>query len=179
MLCLLWDFLSNAKKKTKKKNTNDPRMWSFTSVGLFSFSSKSNKMHQCLNLFYFWKTLYMFRTVFPSIIRRSRLYIQQQAHVKQNCWLLAASCWIYYRNIIRCTAIWTSDKSVGLSVTCRCAFRRCAVHISVGLSAQLISCSYSSISMPAPVQGFELSNCPNCTHACVNVPLLGYCVTVK
>jgi len=26
----------------------------------------------------------MFRTVFPSIIKRSRLYIQQQAYVKQS-----------------------------------------------------------------------------------------------
>jgi len=31
------------------------------------------------NLFYFGITLYMFHTVFPSIIRSSRLYIQQQA----------------------------------------------------------------------------------------------------
>jgi len=28
-------------------------------------------------------TLYMFRTVFPSIIRSSRVYIQQQAFVKK------------------------------------------------------------------------------------------------
>ena len=38
------------------------------------------------NLFYFGMTLYMFRTVFPSIIMSSRLYIQQhteQAYVKQ------------------------------------------------------------------------------------------------
>jgi len=35
------------------------------------------------NLFYFGMTLYMFRTVFPSIIRSSRLYIQQQAYFKQ------------------------------------------------------------------------------------------------
>jgi len=35
------------------------------------------------NLFYFGMTLYMFRTVFPFIIRSSRLYIQQQAFVKQ------------------------------------------------------------------------------------------------
>ena len=35
------------------------------------------------NLFYFGMTLYMFRTVFPSIIRSSRLYIQQQAYVRQ------------------------------------------------------------------------------------------------
>ena len=34
-------------------------------------------------LFYFAMTLYMFRTVFPSIIRSFRLYIQQQAYVKQ------------------------------------------------------------------------------------------------
>ena len=29
------------------------------------------------------KTLYMFRTGFPSIINSSRLFIQQQAYVKQ------------------------------------------------------------------------------------------------
>jgi hypothetical protein len=32
---------------------------------------------------YFCKTLYMFRAVFPSTIRSSRLHIQQQAYVKQ------------------------------------------------------------------------------------------------
>jgi len=41
------------------------------------------------NLFYFARALYMFRTVFPSIIRSSRLYIQKQAFVKQV--LLSAS----------------------------------------------------------------------------------------
>jgi len=35
------------------------------------------------NLYYFEITLYMFRTVFPSIIRSSRLYTQQQVYVKQ------------------------------------------------------------------------------------------------
>ena len=35
-------------------------------------------------------TLYMFRTVFPSIIRSSRLYILQQAYVKQ---ILLSACW--------------------------------------------------------------------------------------
>ena len=35
------------------------------------------------NLFYFGMTLYMFRTVFPSAIRSSRLYLQQKAFVKQ------------------------------------------------------------------------------------------------
>jgi len=40
-------------------------------------------MHQCLKFIYFGITLYMFRTVFPSIIRSSKLYIQQQTFVKQ------------------------------------------------------------------------------------------------
>ena len=34
-------------------------------------------------------TLYMFRTVFQSIIRSSKLYIQQQAYVRY-CYLLAS-----------------------------------------------------------------------------------------
>jgi len=46
-------------------------------------NSKTNQMHQCLKFIYFGMTLYMFRTVFPSIISSSRLYIQQQAFVKQ------------------------------------------------------------------------------------------------
>jgi len=41
------------------------------------------------NLFYFGMTLYMFRTVFPSIIRSSRQYIQQQAYVQQ---MLLSAC---------------------------------------------------------------------------------------
>jgi len=40
-------------------------------------------MHQFLNFFYFRITIYMFRTVFPSIIRSSKLYIQQQVYVIQ------------------------------------------------------------------------------------------------
>jgi len=35
------------------------------------------------NLFHFIVALYMFRTVFPSIIRSLRLYIQHQVYVKQ------------------------------------------------------------------------------------------------
>jgi len=59
-------------------------------------------MHNISNLFYFETTLYMFRTVFPSIIRSLRLYIQQHVNVIQVMWLLASShricmvwCYIY------------------------------------------------------------------------------------
>jgi len=50
------------------------------------------KPTNCTNvssLFHFGMTLYMFRTVFPSIIKSSRLYIQQQASVKQ---ILLSAC---------------------------------------------------------------------------------------
>jgi len=44
-------------------------------------------MHNILNLFYFGTTLYMFRTVFPTIIRSLRLRIQHQVYVIQVLWL--------------------------------------------------------------------------------------------
>jgi len=37
----------------------------------------------------YWTSLYMFRTVFPSIIRSSRLWTQHQVYVIQVSWLLA------------------------------------------------------------------------------------------
>jgi hypothetical protein len=40
-------------------------------------------MHQFLKFIYLGITLYMFWTVFPSIMRSSRLYIQQQVYVKE------------------------------------------------------------------------------------------------
>jgi hypothetical protein len=40
-------------------------------------------MQQFLKFMLFGMTLYMFRTVFTSIVRSSRLYIQQQVYVKQ------------------------------------------------------------------------------------------------
>jgi len=45
-------------------------------------------MHNLSNLFYFGTTLYMFRTVFPSIIKSLRLYIQHRT--TQVLWLLAS-----------------------------------------------------------------------------------------
>jgi len=62
-----------------------------TFVGLcivIYFYSKTNQMHNISNLFYFGTTLYMFRTVFPSIVRSLSLYIQH--HTIQVLWLLAS-----------------------------------------------------------------------------------------
>jgi len=51
-------------------------------IVIYSYS-KTNKMHLLSQIIYSCKTLCIFRTVFPSIIRSSRLHIQQQAYVKQ------------------------------------------------------------------------------------------------
>jgi len=59
-------------------------------MGLKDFYSKTNQMHNISNLFYFGKTIRMFRTVSPSIIRSLRLYIQLQVYVIQVLWLLAS-----------------------------------------------------------------------------------------
>jgi len=54
------------------------------------FYSKTNQMHNISNLFYFGTPLYMFRTVFPSIIRSLSPYIQHQVHVIEVMWLFAS-----------------------------------------------------------------------------------------
>jgi len=51
------------------------------------FYSKTKQMHNIINLFYFGTTIYMFRTVSPSIIRSLKLYIQHQVYI---LWLLAS-----------------------------------------------------------------------------------------
>ena len=60
------------------------------------FYSKTNQLHNISNLFYFGTTLYIFRTVFQSIIRSLRLCIQHQVYVRQLLWLLAYTwCCMY------------------------------------------------------------------------------------
>jgi hypothetical protein len=59
-------------------------------------------MHNISNLFYFGTTLYMFQTVFPSIIRSLSLYVQHEVNILQVLWLLASSfSLIYFRS--RCS----------------------------------------------------------------------------
>ena len=67
------------------------RKGTFGEVGIVHIIStvKPTRCTTVSNLFYFWMTHYMFRTVFPSIIRSSRVYIQQQAFVKQ---ILLSAC---------------------------------------------------------------------------------------
>ena len=62
---------------------------------LYSYST-TNKMHLLSQIIYSCKMLYMFRTVFPSIIRSSKLRIQQRYMSNSCCYLLqpvAAAVW--------------------------------------------------------------------------------------
>ena len=67
------------------------RITILTSVGpciVMHLYSKTNQMQNISNLFYFGTTLYMFRTVFPSITWSLRLYIQH--HTIHVLWMLAS-----------------------------------------------------------------------------------------
>jgi len=60
------------------------------------FYSKTNQLHQCIKSIYIGMTLYMFRTVFPSTISSSRLYIQQPNRyccLFDKCLLLYVQSW--------------------------------------------------------------------------------------
>jgi len=75
-----------------QRNMEKPLI-NFTFLGpciVIYFYSKTNQMHNTSNLFCFGTTLYMFRTVFPSIIRSLRLYIQHHVYVIQVLWLLSS-----------------------------------------------------------------------------------------
>ena len=61
----------------------------FTFVGpciVIYFYSKTNQRHNISNLFHFGTTLYMFRTIFPSVIRSLRLYIYLMLYVPCLIW---------------------------------------------------------------------------------------------
>ena len=61
------------------------KSWKLTNT--YSYST-TNKMHLLSQIIYSCKTLYMFRTVFPSIIRSSKLRIQQREMSNSCCYLL-------------------------------------------------------------------------------------------
>jgi len=75
-------------KKLETKLEDSLDNLSTTANYFFYFYGKTNQMHNISNLFYFETTFYMFRTVFPSIIRSLRLYIQH--HTIQVLWMLVS-----------------------------------------------------------------------------------------
>ena len=73
---------------------------------------KPTRFTNVSNVFYFGMTLYMFRMVFPFIIRSSILYIQQQAFVKQI--LLSACHHQEFKTVHTATGICQRDTAVCL-----------------------------------------------------------------
>jgi len=79
--------------------------------------AKPTRCTNVLNLFYFEMTLYMFRTVFPSIIKSSRLYIQQQAFVRQT------AVFVWQMPVAICTVLYSWCWTENQSETCRTSFQ--------------------------------------------------------
>jgi hypothetical protein len=74
-------------------------------------------MHLLSQIIYSCKTLYMFRTVFSSIIRSSKLRVQQWYMSNSCCYMLLSgmrwnSVLSYCRNIFRCTDLWMLNLNV-------------------------------------------------------------------
>jgi len=87
------------------------------------FYSKTNWMHQCIKFILFGVTLYMFRTVFPSIISSSRLHIQQP---NRYCCLFASmqsAVSVWHMRVAVCTVLnswWWTERQ---SETCTVSFQ--------------------------------------------------------
>ena len=79
-----------------------------TADAIWGFYSQTNYMR---NFRVYWVSLYMFRKVFSSIIRSSRLYTQYQVCVIQVSWLLASkqSTNLYDIYLMLCVQPWTPD----------------------------------------------------------------------
>ena len=76
LLCFLDEIISAVKRMTvsyEMDNFDVHRAVHFNFISIV----KPTRCTNVSNLFYFGMTLYMLRMVFPSIIRNSRLYIQQ------------------------------------------------------------------------------------------------------
>jgi hypothetical protein len=72
------------------KHVDDTKNWRL--YGCASWHISTAKPTRCTsfsNLFYLVVALYMFRTVFPSVVRSLRLYIQHQVYVNQ---ILLTAC---------------------------------------------------------------------------------------
>ena len=67
---------------------------------------KATRRTKVSSLFYFGMIFYMFRTDFPSIIRSSRMYIQQQAFVKQ---LASSQQYLSDKYLLLYVQSWTPD----------------------------------------------------------------------
>ena len=85
----LWN-KSTLREEAKSKNMLHSDTYSTRNSGncntKFCSYSTTNKMHLLSRIIYSCKTLYMFQMVFPSIIRSSKLRIQQR-YMSNSCYM--------------------------------------------------------------------------------------------
>jgi len=74
----------------------------------FSYST-TKKMNLLSQIIYSCKTLYMFRTAFPSIIRSSKLRIHQRYMSKSCCYLLQQVAEAVWHILLLYTQFWAPD----------------------------------------------------------------------
>jgi len=87
----------------------------------FDSQSTTNEM-QRFSIIYFCKMFYMFQTVFPSIIRDSKLHIQLQAFVRPlPLPAVAVTVWQKPEAVCAVLSPWRSTEK--LSETCRASYR--------------------------------------------------------
>ena len=72
------------------------KQFQYSYIVIYSYTT-TNKMYLLSQIIYSCKTLYVFRTVFPSIIRSSKLRIQQQYMSNRCCYLLQSRMRSYPR----------------------------------------------------------------------------------
>ena len=68
--------------------------------------STTNKMHLLSQIIYSCTTVYMFRTVFPSITRNSKLRIQQWYTPNSRCYLLLSGMHLLSQIIYSCKTLY-------------------------------------------------------------------------
>jgi len=117
-------------------------------IVIYSYNT-TNKMHLLSQIIYSCKTLYMFRTVFLSIIRSSKLRIQQRYTSNSCCYLVLAagssncltysfivyavfsSWWLTERPSETCRAFYKNKQFEITGASCWLYYRKCTNSLHV------------------------------------------------
>jgi len=102
--CKLWQQDSTAEWQVEHLNL----IFTGPCIIIYSYST-TNKMHLLSQIIYSCKTLYVFRTVFPSIIRSSKLRIQQWYMSNRCCYLLQQVAAAVWHIPVLYTQFWATD----------------------------------------------------------------------
>jgi len=121
LLCLVWPAVWTWVESSVRRGFSFPNnswykfyfvLWSFSSsirAGYIYSYSTTNKMHLLSQIIYSCKTLYMFRTVFSSVIRSTKLRVQQRYTSNSCCYLLQQVAAAVWHITLLYTQFWAPD----------------------------------------------------------------------